>query len=145
MIGLVAHLVSAIEASGLPCAAAFSLRTLPLLDAPLVIVGESMLLSPVVFNDALGMAPGSVTVLCHQAEHTVLLDIYVPYRSGGYAVGAVIDELLLTLEGIPNSYRLQSIQVGQVYYEPESDCFRCTLTVHLLSLLSLTQKEAAAA
>lgn len=142
MDDLITKLTERLNAAGIHCAAAFSVGRLPMLKSPMVVVDCSTELSPAAIGGCFGRDINGRYYTCHAAAHTATLEIYAPYLGGGTAIGAVVRKLLLALQTAPEGYSLHSIQVGQVHYDADSDCFRCTLSVRLDSYLSLTEEEA---
>lgn len=137
---LISKLVAQLSAAGLHCAAAYSIGRLPLLTEPLIIVDCTVMLLPAAIGDCFGRDKDGGYYQCRTAEHTALLEVYAPYLGGGAAVGTVVREILGALQTEPEDYSMRSIRVGQTRYDPDSDCFRSTVSVRFDAFLVLGRR-----
>lgn len=120
---LVQHILSL---AGLHCVSEYPFAPLPRLESPMVAVGlDSQHLLKPAFGDFFGYFIGRPCTGFLQ-ESVIRLDVFAPYMSGGTPCRMTMNEALLAvLDGVAN-HSLTDVQVGDIHYDPEVDCIRCT-------------------
>lgn len=141
MIDLIGKVVVLLTLAGVRCNAAFQRAKIPQLAAPITIVDGTMELLPAAIGDVFGKDSAGKFYHCRAAEYTVLLDVYAPYvGNGGAMIAPTVRELLCALKAVPAGYRMRDIAVGRMYYDADSDCFRCTVSVKYSAFAALAER-----
>jgi len=112
--------------AGLHCLSEFPHSVLPRLQSPMISVGlKTQRLLPTAFGGFFGYFAGR-TCTGFLQESVIRLDVFSPYLSGGSPCrNAMNDALVAILGGVAN-HSLCEVSVGEIYYDPDVDCFRCT-------------------
>ncbi len=120
---LVQHLL---ENAGLHCVSEYPFAPLPRLETPMVAVGlHTQRMIRTAFGNFFGNLLSRPCTGFYM-ESVIRLDVFSPYMSGGTPCRVTMnDAVFAALAGVVN-HALTDVQVGDIHYDPEVDCIRCT-------------------
>lgn len=124
--------------AGLHCMSEFPRSVLPRLQNPMIAVGlDSQRLLPTAFGGFFGYFAGR-TCTGFLQESVIRLDVFSPYLSGGAPCRSTVNDALVAVLGGVANHSLREVSVGDIHYDPEVDCVRCTILLtyqaHLFQL-----------
>ena len=138
-MGILQQILLLLEQAQLSCAIAFPNRRMPRLEKPTVMLGLSEVqLQPCALCNYLG-SDGQTACSAVGYEEKIYLDIYSPYLSGGYQCDIIADKVLQALINGITDFSFSSISRGACYYDPDTDCFRCKISITTQAWLSAAQ------
>lgn len=135
MGGIIRELIELLTGAGLHCVEYYPKRLLPRLSAPMITVGvKELVCTPASVDDPALRLSRTEKYSGRLLRCAAELDAYFPYRGGGTGCPAYIEELLAALSAGLSCATVQSVSVGAVHYDPDTDCFRCTVRLALAAL-----------
>ena len=113
--------------AGLHCLTEFPLNKLPRLQSPMVTVGvKGTEIRPAAIGGYLGLNADLEACIGSVSCTTILLDAYSPYKSGGNACYETMKTAVQALMAGGTSQNLRKIRVGNVHFDANTDCYRCS-------------------
>ena len=126
----------ALKAGGLNGVTAKSVRKMPHLEEPLICVGDSLVSwIPGPIGNFLGWSAEETPVYGRCLEATGFLDVYTPYHLGADAADQLVCKAVDALWNFLGTLTKERISVDEAHYDPNSDCFRCRITVKVRALM----------
>lgn len=89
---------------------------------------KSLSVTPGVLNNLFG-TDGEDIYWCAHCREELFLDLFSPYLRGGIEAERYIERVLRTVFGCISHQYFTSIQRGENYYDPKTDCFRCHIGI----------------
>lgn len=142
---LIQAFLAALSAVGITAVRQQPQLTLPLLSAPVTAVGLAGAKGEEqAFFEYLGeleQEGGTVSLYGRRLEAEISLTVYCPKKLGGQRCRQEADSICQLLSGSLNGIRFAGFSVEPCRYEPESDLFRCGITVQARAYLYALPNE----
>lgn len=128
---IVSAALELLTSAGIHAIHGFDGRDFPVLDAPMVAVSmENVTYRPICAGNLLGQRAGR-RALGFLAEGTMLLEVYDDFRHGVQSCTEVAAQAAGLCTELPEVSIRDGIQVAQVRYEPDYDCFCCKVSANV--------------
>ncbi len=128
---IVSAALEMLTSAGIHAIHGFDGRDFPVLDAPMVAVRmENVSYQPICAGNLLCQRAGKRAV-GFLAEGTMLLEVYDDYRHGVQSCTEIAQQTASLCTQIPQVSIRDGIQMQQVRYEPDYDCFCCKVIAKL--------------
>ena len=133
---IIRQLISLLNGAGLHCVKAFPQKRLPRLQSPMISVGLSEFKRvPAAIDSFVGTDLLEKSCFGWRETFSTRLNLYFPYAQGGEDSPAYIDRVLTVLAGGLSNLSVERMSVSPLTYDPDADCFRCTVTAVLSAVI----------
>lgn len=122
----------------IPSLPAYLNRRMPQMEETIAVIGvEEQKLQPLAMPADHEAAQTYCCALLY--EETVRLELYSPYLFGGNHCDRMAETILSALAQAFSTLSLSSVKREATYYDADTDCFRCRLTVVTKAYLTATE------
>lgn len=126
---IVDSVIQALENSGLHAARGYSGKQLPILDSPMVSVSLADVRFSPLCADNLISQNAATTATGLLATANLLLEVYDDYRNGDRACVQTASAAACICSSLYDTFTCNQIQMSCVHYEPDFDCFLCSIKI----------------
>lgn len=140
MVRVINLLLTLLRGAGLHCERSFPASRLPRLKTPLTCVSVSDFVRvPAAVDSFVGTDASGRSCLGYRESFSALLDIFFPYQGGGESCPEYIEQVLGLLAAGFSDLSAERMTVTPVTFDPDTDCYRCTISVVLSAVVCQTQ------
>lgn len=126
---IVSSVIDALEEAGLHAIRGYSGNRLPILDSPMVSVSLADIRYTPLCADSLISQNAAATAIGLAATANLLLEVYDDYRHGDLACVQAASTAACVCSAMHDLFTCGQILLSCVHYEPDYDCFLCSVKV----------------